>query len=942
MKEILLWGDLLMHNKQVSNILLLTIAFLFSITIILPTKVYSDGLKSDVAIEVKAGFDGAARLGAYIPYRILIINKGRAVDGEVQVEIKIDSQNKTVFAKPVSLAAGVSKEIVIDAPVFTARKGVKVKFVEAGKALKELEYNFVKLIPPEMKTIGVLSSDNAAYDILNGMMIPQSNGDAAYDEKMKMMVAAGIYPGAIATDQAVPVGSIDKVESILIPLEGGTFPDDIRIMNGFDILIISNYDTGTLSDEQISALDSWTQNGGTLVIGTGANWKKVYSSLPETMKMFSVEGASSAAPPKELENFAEEDFSGNAILDTVTGDIGFEYKELDAEQPNEANEGSNNVDGKNPNFDKKPDARNTDREVDEEKQLVYSAHVDEVIIGDSGNPLAVKYIYKSGRILFLAFDPGMEPVASWKGRQKFWENLLYHSSNSSSIYERGNGYYYSNQDIYYTNNLTSQVPDDRTPPFLFMFITIGVYIIIAGPAMYIFLKRKDKRDFSWLAVPAVAILCLLVIYFVGFKTRYKTAVFNTASMIHLDMENQMADITTGMGVFNNKRGDLKLTYSNEDNIEFDVTQISNRSYVVYNDGREPEGKVVSKIVFGEPMDYMIYDVSMWEPKYLSAKKSEPFTDEIISSVQIDGGKIRAVISNQTKYDFIEAFISVGNNFISAGDILSGKKKVIEADFNSDKVFHSLEEYLEAQYGRTNYPSNVKLPDDFQEKFRKRMTVEQLLQPMYYSLRGQTKIGLYALNNQNLGLDISINDETPVSYYTNGIFSSIDMTFEKGGEVDIPAGVILPQIDEYGPLQNIASLDGDNGVSIMNKGDIDFTYSLPESIRPTEFSLEFDTYVPLYVKYNIEDFKADNSNMQTQILQNEYEYYLYNKASDSWEQINDTHIEAKEAYKYVDDENKLKVRVRVVEMAGEDRKAYTGYVEQERLAFPALQLKGVAQ
>ncbi len=926
-----------MHNKQISNILLLTIAFIFSFTFIFPTKVYSDGPKADVAIEVQAGFDGTARLGAYIPYRILIINKGRAVDGEVQVEIKIDSQNKTVFAKPVSLAAGVSKEIVIDAPVFTARKGVKVKFVEAGKTLKELDYNFVKLIPPEMKTIGVLSSDNAAYNFLNGMMIPQSNGDSAYDEKMKLMVAAGVYPSTLgATSQAVPAGSVTKIESILIPLEGGTFPDDIRIMNGFDILVISNYDTGTLSKDQISTLDSWTQNGGTLVIGTGANWKKVYTSLPEDMRRFSVEGTSAATPPEKLEDFAEEGFSDNLILDTVTGDIGFKYKESESERPYEPNEGDNNAD------DKKPDTRSMDVEVDEVKQLLYSAHMDEVIIGDSDTPLAVKYIYKSGRILFLTFDPGMEPVASWQGRQKFWENLLYHSSNSNNIYERGNGYYYSNQDIYYTNSLTSQVPDDRTPPFLFMFITIGVYIIIVGPAMYIFLKRKDKRDFSWLAVPAVATLCLLVIYFVGFKTRYKTAVFNTASMIYLDMENQKVDITTGMGVFNNRRGDLKLTYSNKDNIEFDVTQISNRSYMVYNDGREPEGKVVSKLVFGEPMDYMIYDVSMWEPKYLSARRSEPFTDEIISSVQIDDGKIRAVISNRTKYDFMEAFITVGNNFISAGDILSGKEKVIEADFNSDKVFHSFEEYLDAQYGRINYPYNAKLPDDFQQKYRKRMTVEQLLQPMYYSLRGQTKIGLYALNNQNLGLDISINDETPVSYYTNGIFSSVDMTFEKGGKVDIPVGVILPQIDEYGPLQNIASLDGDNGVSIMNKGDIDFTYSLPENIRPTEFSIKFDTYVPLYVKYNIEDFKAENSNIQTQILQNEYEYYLYNAASGSWEQINDNHIEAKEAYKYVDDENKLKVRVRVVEMAGGNRKNYTGYVEQERLAFPALQLKGVTR
>jgi len=927
-------GDLLIRNKRVQTILLIPVFIFFAFTFIFPAKAYSGNGKADIAMEVKAGYDGVARLGTYIPYRILLINKGRAVEGEVQVEIKIDSQNKTVFSKPVSLAEGVTKEVIINAPVFTARKGVKIKFQQAGKTLKEMEYNFTKLIPPEMKTIGVLSSDNSAYDFLNGMVILQPN-EGEYYEKIKVMQAAGIYSSVSSVAvQDLTRDSAIKTECILIPLDGGSFPDDFKIINGFDILIISNYDTATLSDKQLNALKSWTESGGTLVVGTGANWKKVYPSLPEDMKRFSVSGISSARPPEALESYGGAAFSDSAVLDTVTGDIGFEYNEPEKGLTGEANEELIDTGGK------KTDDVNTNDEANGE--FFYSPNVDEVILGDSVKPLAVKYIYNSGRMLFLTFDPGIEPVASWQGRQSFWENILRHSSSYARIYERGRGYYYPSYSSYYSGSLTSQVPDDRTPPFLFMFITIGVYIIIVGPAMYIFLKRKDKRDYIWITVPAAALLCLVVIYLVGFKTRYRTAVFNTSSIIHLDMENQKADITTGVGIFNNKRGDLKLTYSEEDNIDFDVTQSEYRSYVVYDEGMEPEGKVVSKLMFGEPMEFTLYDVSMWEPKYISASKSEPFAGQIFSSVQIEDGKFRAVISNQTKYDFIEAFITIGNNFIKAGDILSGDEKVIEADFESDEVYHSFDEYLDAVYGRTYYSLNTKLPDDFREKYRKRMTVEQILQSMYYNVRGQTKIGLYALNNQNLGYNIKINDQTPVSYYTNGIFASVDMTFEKGSKVEIPAGIILPKIDEYGLIQNVASSDGDYGVRIRNKGDIDFVYALPESIEPTEFSLKFDTYLPLYVKYNIEDMKAENSKMKTRIVQNEYEYYLYNHAEDKWEQIDKTHVEAEEAHKYFDDENKLRVRVKVVEMANMEGSSIDEYVEAEQLAYPALQLKGVAR
>ena len=413
-------------------------------------------------------------------------------------------------------------------------------------------------------------------------------------------------------------------------------------------------------------------------------------------------------------------------------------------------------------------------------------------------------------------------------------------------------------------------------------------------------------------------------------------------MINLDMKNQKVDITTGMGVFNNKKGDLKLTYSDKDNIDFNITQSSGRNYIVYEDGKEPKGKVVSKLVLTEPIKYELYDVSMWEPKYLTAKKTEVFQDEIINLVQISDGKFKAVINNTTKYDFMETFITIGSNFISVGDILSGQEKVIEEDFNSENVYKSFDAYLDAQYGRTNYPSNMTPPADFAEKRRKRIAVGRLLGTQYSSIKGQTKIGLYALNYQNLGYDIKINDEQPATYFTNSIFSSLDMNFEKGQKIDIPSGIILPLIAEYGMEQNIARIENESGVRIRNKGDIDFIYNIPQGIQPEEISLKFDTYIPLYVKYNIEDMKMRNNNLQTKILQNQYEYYLYNKTSDSWVKIEDAHTQAEDVEQYIDEENRIKVRVRVVEMAGTDSKSQDEYIESERLSYPGLQLKGVVR
>jgi hypothetical protein len=901
------------------------LTFLLAVNLFPPLEAYSAGpSKAALEMEVKAGFDGVARLGAYTPYRITLINKGRAVEGELQVEVKIDSENKTVIAKPFSLPEASSKEITINAPVFTARRSVKIRAVENNRVLSETDYTFTRLIPSDYKTIGVLSSDNPAYAYLNGIRIQELTNDA-YEEKVKVMMAAGVYSSsALALPARENVSK--EVEGIVVPLDAEKMPDDLKVLEGFDVLILSNFDTSSLTGAQTDALEKWVETGGTLILGMGVNWKKVYDPLPGALKKFKVTSTESAAPPKELSDFAGTGFSGDIRMDVVTGDLGFEYAEVKEETAADA--GAAAIDGK-----------------EAVQTPLTELHKNDVLIGNGEKPIAVKYVHKEGRILLLAFDPGMEPAAGWKGGQAFWERLLSHSTSNYRFLEQGAGYYTSTYNSgYNTMSLTGQVPEDKKPPFLFMFITIAVYIAVVGPFMYIFLKKKDRRDLNWLAVPGAALLCLLLIYLVGFRTRYSTAVLNTSSVIYLDTVNQKADVTTGMGIFNNKRGDLKLTYSKDSNIDFNITETANRVYSTYPNGREPEGKVVSKLVLSEPVNYELYDVAMWEPRNVQARKSVPLNGSLIQSVQIKDGKFKAVIKNVTQYELIDAFISVGSNFISVGDILPGEEKPVEAGFDSESVYKSFELYLDAKYGRLNSRINTKPPADYAERLRKRNAAGLLLENLYNGIRGETRIGFYALNFQDMGYELAINDKKPQTFNTNTVFSSEEIKFEKGGEVELPSGIILPELVQEQRADVTARMDGDAGLRVMNEGDIDFEFNLPADIRIREFSLGFDTYLPLSIRYMIEDLKQIGNNAGTKILQNQYEYFIYNRASGAWETIQDRYEQQENAESYIDEKNVMKVRVRVVKLADEKAEANYGSsnFETERLAFPELQIKGVAR
>ena len=46
-----------------------------------------------------------------------------------------------------------------------------------------------------------------------------------------------------------------------------------------DMIIINNYDTAKLTEDSVNKLNRWIDNGGTLIVGTGENYKKVLGGI---------------------------------------------------------------------------------------------------------------------------------------------------------------------------------------------------------------------------------------------------------------------------------------------------------------------------------------------------------------------------------------------------------------------------------------------------------------------------------------------------------------------------------------------------------------------------------------------------------------------------------------------------------------------------------------
>lgn len=829
----------------------------------------------DLEMDVRAGYNDTAKLGSDVPFYITLNNKGDDTDGEIQISVNTNPEARVMYAQPVSLPRGSNKEVTMYIPVTTANKKIEVKFARGENSLANRSYEFKKLISPETPVIGILTDDPAGYRDLNGLKITESaNSKASVELQRKYAVMA-------AAGEKVPVLPDRPAE--LLFLDKNSFPDKDNALNCFTYLIIGNFDTSSLPDAKKEAISNWVSGGRNLILGTGPNWKKVYSGLKTDLHPFDISSSESVPFPKELATFTGKS-SATGNLNVAKGNAGS---------------------GK-------------------------------VIAGSNSNPLAITYLKGNGTVTVLGFDPALSPISGWEGQQTLWKNLLTEINNASSTASSQSGTGISSRPVSYNYEyLASRVPENQTPPFRMLMILIVVYVIIVGPVIYLFLKWKDKRDLNWIVIPAAAIIFMGIIYFAGFKTRYTSAVLNTVSVINLESGKQAPTINSSLAIFNNTRGNLKLEYGKD--LRLDVNM--NRYYDGYMSSYQPpdadSGRLISKLTYSDPLSFEMFDVRMWDPRYVSASKPFDAKNGITNSISINSGKVTGTIRNGTDLDLNEAFITIGSNIIELGDMSAGEEKKIEEVLGSSINF-KLSDFLDKRYGPPHYIAGQKLPEDWPEKNRKRTIVENIFRNYSMASQGQPKIYFFAFNNDfDPSYNITVNGKDPKTYNTNAVMSQMNMVLEKGKPAVFPSGLIKAVMEQ--DSQRNAFIDGDTfsggGVRVNTSGDVQFKIALPGSLSVDKLKISWSPVVPSYIKYQ------PKSSTQ-QYGKNEYKYYIYDvkksKASgvDVWEEIKEEYEVTSAISSYVNDSGEIKLKANVTV----DRTRPT----EELLGIPEIEISGVVK
>ncbi len=376
--------------------------------------------------------------------RLTVENLGADWEGTVRLMVDEDYRRPSAYDTVISLAQGSKKQFVVKVPIDSVSSTdgtVQVTLLDK-KSHKIAEKEFKRLLSEEMKSlpIGILSDDYPALTYLD------MGGEAVY-----------FY----YSDGGRPI----KLEELN--------QDNLEeMLDSLTFLVIDKYNTGVLTQEELEAIESWNNDGGVLIVGTGA--------------------------------YAEDTLSG-----FENGYLGVSCKETDAPEDVSKNDLESNV------------SQMTMANFESNISQMTLANLEGMNLGQP-NYYTGAWTWSVGEGSVSVLPYALTELGQMKS--DFYEDSTQERFVGNLLEEAGswaNSRFSSSTDRY--RNFSSSVQrmlgvlgnSNNALHFGILKALVVGYVILVGPVCYLVLRILKKRELYWVAVPVMAFAGIGLVFLAG-------------------------------------------------------------------------------------------------------------------------------------------------------------------------------------------------------------------------------------------------------------------------------------------------------------------------------------------------------------------------------------------------------------------------------------------
>lgn len=522
---------------------------------------------------------------------------------------------------------------------------------------------------------------------------------------------------------------------VLITLKHENFPDKAELLAFFDALVIADVNL-QLNDGQAGALVRWVNQGGNLILAGGPGWAKVLPGLPTELRPVEVTGTAA----KKLDSLPL--IMGKGSMQPPAGLVQV------------ANIGSAKGKG---------------------------------IYVDAGEPLAIEQSVGSGKVVFLSFDPFLEPLAGWGGTKFLWQDLLIAGrENMTKAGYGGVGFkgLFGGNNSWALSEALNTIPAMELPSLKGTVVLLVLYVFMVGFLNYLILKKLDKREWAWFTVPALAFVFVAVIYLASFQERRSEVLSHQINIVDLHANNTLAKVTTLTGIFAPNRSkyvvDLKgkqLVYALPANGEPPM-QVS---------GKMPAARVMVE-QNAETTKIELRDMRSWMMRGFGTAGETNLKGGLVGEITRQDKKWLGVITNNTEYDFTDGLLLSPFGYKKVGAIKAGGKITVEIPVQKvNQLNTGMPFYHQIYNPAANWQGQGIPPRQSQQD----MLRQRVLESLFSEEGGQVNNGrllFLGWSDQQVRGALTLQDEGIKKYYTSLFKTSLSLRTDPNN-LQVPPGFI---------------------------------------------------------------------------------------------------------------------------------------------------------
>lgn len=363
---------------------------------------------------------------------------------------------------------------------------------------------------------------------------------------------------------------------------------------------------------------------------------------------------------------------------------------------------------------------------------------------DGGTVLAYQKKEGEGRMILPAFSISTAPVAEMAETPTvLWE--ICRMANEGYL-----GLADSEPDYYYYGNNAGGFPPLGMGTVRLLLGLLAAYIVIVGPALYLVLKKMDKREKGWLVIPILAVVFMAGIFAVSKSSPYGKGMMRLISVVELAEGSETAAAETDIYLKSADTGSL--TYSNEDRLSIFPKK---DDYYYYNYYNVSAGgvKCAYKMLSGDRTEITFYDNQSWGTKSLAAKNMVHTGGAMESALRLEDGKLKGTVTNGTNTGFVDSVLSVNGIWLRIGPMQAGETLEIDqpATLDGTDSYTLLERLFYDDYS-SNTPT-----------LRERVNQGEISREEAFRIRSEYRMMQDAINNEYF-LGGAANGEMRMEFY----------------------------------------------------------------------------------------------------------------------------------------------------------------------------------